>query len=467
MSEFAMSVVDMSNLTAGEEFAYRKRGVAEFVLVVISIAIGVGAFAAVGLGLNGKLLPNFTLTSVWFSLLILSAYAGIRKFAPYADPTVLPIIAALNGIGLAMIERIHQTLSGTPKGETQLMWTTIGVAVFLGILATLRDHRRLQAFTYTSAAAAVVLLLLPLVPGLGVPINGAQIWIHLGSFSFQPGEVAKVLLILSFAGYLVVHRDALALAGRRIFFIDLPRGRDLGPILAMWLVGLAILIFQNDLGFPFVLFGLFLVLLYVSTERPGWIVVGAVLALVGGVAAYLGVGHVRVRVQIWENPFAHATGSGYQLVQGFYGMAWGGLTGRGWGQGHPGITPFSYSDFMSASIGEELGLTGLLAVLVLYVLLVERGLRTALISRDNFGKLLATGLATVTVLQVFAVVGGVIGLIPLTGLTTPFLSYGGSSLISNWAVAAILLRVSDQARRPLPRWNADEDSDATAVVVLR
>ena len=148
-------------------------------------------------------------------------------------------------------------------------------------------------------------------------------------------------------------------------------------------------------------------------------------------------------------------------------MAWGGLTGRGWGQGHPGITPFSYSDFMSASIGEELGLTGLIAILVLYVLLVERGLRTALISRDNFGKLLATGLATVTVLQVFAVVGGVVGLIPLTGLTTPFLSYGGSSLISNWAVAAILLRVSDQARRPLPRWNADDESDATAVVVLR
>lgn len=462
-----MSVVDMSNLTAGSEFAYRKRGVAELTLVIVSIAIGIFSFAAVGLGLNGKLLGNFTVTAIWFALLILAAHVAIRRLAAYADPTVLPLVAALNGIGLAMIERIHQTQPSAPKGETQLVWTTIGVATFIGILAGLRDHRRLQAFTYTSGAAAVILLLLPLVPGLGVPINGAQIWIHLSSFSFQPGEVAKVLLIISFSSYLVVHRDALALAGRRIFFIDLPRGRDLGPVLAMWLIGLAILIFQNDLGFPFVLFGLFLVLLYISTERPGWIVVGAVLALVGGIAAYVGVGHVRVRVQIWENPFAHASGSGYQLVQGFYGMAWGGLTGRGWGQGHPGITPFSYSDFMSASIGEELGLTGLLAILCLYVLLVERGLRTALISRDNFGKLLATGLATVTVLQVFAVVGGVLGLIPLTGLTTPFLSYGGSSLISNWAVAAILLRVSDQARRPLPRWTDDDDSDATAVVVLR
>lgn len=463
-----MNAVDMTNLTATDEFAYRQRGVAEFVLLACSIVLGIGAFASVGLGLDGSLLPNFTVTAVWFAAVIVAAHVAVRRLAPYADPTVLPVIAALNGIGLAMIERIHQTSPrSTPPGETQLMWTTLGVAGFIGILVMLRDHRRLQAFTYTSAAAAVGLLLLPLVPGLGVNINGARIWIHLGSFSFQPGEVAKVLLIISFSGYLVQHRDALALAGRRLLFIDLPRGRDLGPILATWLVGLAILIFQNDLGFPFVLFGLLLVLLYVSTERPGWIVVGAVLALLGGIAAYAAVGHVRVRVQIWTDPFAHATTSGYQLVQGFYGMAWGGLTGRGWGEGRPGITPFSYSDFMSASIGEELGLTGLLAVLVLYILLVERGLRTALISRDNYGKLLAVGISTVLVLQVFAVVGGVLGLIPLTGLTTPFLSYGGSSLISNWAVAAILLRISDQARRPLPRWNTDEDVDATAVVALR
>jgi cell division protein FtsW (lipid II flippase) len=371
-----------------------------------------------------------------------------------------------------MIERIHHATPAPPYdpgpgAAKQLMWTTIGVIGFIAILAFLRDHRRLQTFTYTSGAAAVALLLLPLVPGLGVDINGARIWIHLGSFSFQPGEVAKILLVISFAGYLVQHRDALALAGRRILFVDLPRGRDLGPILAMWAIGMAILVFQNDLGFPFVLFGLLLVLLYISTERPGWIVVGALLAIVGGVAAYLAVGHVRVRVDIWLHPFADPQNKGYQLVQGFFGMAWGGLTGRGWGQGHPYIVPFSYSDFMSASIGEELGLTGLIAVLLLYVLLVERGLRTALISRDNFGKLVAIGLATVLMLQVFAVVGGVLGLIPLTGLTTPFLSYGGSSLISNWALAGLLLRISDQARRPLPRWNADDDIDATAVVSLR
>ncbi|HWU33027.1 MAG TPA: FtsW/RodA/SpoVE family cell cycle protein [Marmoricola sp.] len=466
-----MSSVDMANLTAGDEFTYRKRGVAEFALVLVSICIGVFSFAAVGFGLEGRVLSTFPTMTAWFAFVIIAAHVAIRRFAPYADPTILPIISALNGIGLAMIERLHHAQPHTaPSGAKQLMWTTVGVICFIAILAFMRDHRRLQGVTYTSAAAAVALLLLPLLPGIGTNINGARIWIHLGSFSFQPGEIAKILLVVSFAGYLVQHRDALALAGRRVLFVDLPRGRDLGPIVAMWAIGMAILVFQNDLGFPFVLFGLLLVLLYVSTERPGWLVVGGILATLGGVIAYLAVGHFRTRVQIWIDPFGHLhdpVHDSSQLVQGFYGMAWGGLTGRGWGQGQPWRTPFNYSDFMSASIGEELGLTGLIAILLLYVLFVERGLRTALISRDNLGKLLAIGLSTVVMLQVFAIVGGVLGLIPLTGLTTPFLSYGGSSLISNWAVAALLVRISDQARRPLPRWNADDDVDATAVVVLR
>lgn len=465
-----MSVVDMSNLTSGEEFTYRKRGVAELLLVVVSIALGVGAFAATGLGHTGKLYSSFPLMAVWFAALIVGAHVAIRRFAPYADPTLLPIVATLNGIGIAMIERIHHSQRPDPTGSKQLMWTTIGVICFAAILVYLRDHLRLQSFTYTAGAAAVALLLLPLLPGIGTDINGARIWIHLGSFSFQPGEIAKLLLVISFAGYLVQHRDALALAGRRVVFVDLPRGRDLGPILAMWAVGMAILVFQNDLGFPFVLFGLLLILLYVATERPGWLVVGGVLAAAGGIFAYLAVGHFRTRVEIWLDPFSNYGDRFHdssQLVNGFYGMAWGGLTGRGWGQGQPWKTAFSYSDFMSASIAEELGLTGLIAILLLYVLLVERGLRAALISRDNFGKLLAVGLSSVLMLQVFAIVGGVLGLIPLTGLTTPFLSYGGSSLISNWIVVALLIRISDQARRPLPRWNADGDIDATAVVVVR
>jgi cell division protein FtsW (lipid II flippase) len=278
--------------------------------------------------------------------------------------------------------------------------------------------------------------------------------------------VAKVLLVIFFAGYLVLHRDALALAGRRFGGIDFPRGRDLGPILVMWLISLGILVFQRDLGSSLLFFGLFLVMLYVATERPGWLVVGTTLFAVGSYLGYLLFSHVASRVDAWLHPFSAHVNS-YQLVQGMYGMAWGGLVGRGLGQGDPTLIPFSYSDFIIASIGEELGLTGIIAVIVLYGLLVERGLRAALVCRDAFGKLVATGLAVTFALQVFVVVGGVTKLIPLTGLTTPFLSYGGSSLVANWAMIALLLRISDQARRPLPDLTGPTDDDATQVVMVR
>jgi cell division protein FtsW (lipid II flippase) len=311
---------------------------------------------------------------------------------------------------------------------------------------------------------------MPLMPLLGTTINGARIWIRLGPLSFQPGEVAKVCLVIFFSGYLVLHRDALALAGKRFAGIDFPRGRDLGPILTMWLVSLAILVFQRDLGSSLLFFGLFLVMLYVATERPGWLVVGAALFGAGSYAGYLFFGHVQTRVDAWLHPFPATAGS-YQIVQGLYGMSWGGMVGRGLGLGHPTLIPFSYSDFIMASIGEELGLTGVMAILVLYGIIVERGLRTALVCRDAFGKLVATGLAVAFALQVFVVVGGVTKLIPLTGLTTPFMSYGGSSLVANWAIIALLLRISDQARRPLPNLSGPGDGpngeDATQVVMMR
>jgi cell division protein FtsW (lipid II flippase) len=344
---------------------------------------------------------------------------------------------------------------------------TLGVVLFVAVLVVIRDHRRLQAFTYTAGFAAIVLLLMPLLPVLGTQINGARIWIRLGPFSFQPGELAKVLLVVFFAGYLVLHREALALAGRRFAGIDFPRGRDLGPILVMWLVSLAVLVFQRDLGSSLLFFGLFLVMLYVATERPGWLVVGSAMFLAGAYVGYLAFGHVQRRVDAWLHPFdPDNAANAYQIIQGMYGMAWGGLVGRGLGQGDPTLIPFSYSDFIVASIGEELGLTGVMAVLLLYGLIVERALRTALVCRDAFGKLVATGLAVVLALQVFVVVGGVTKLIPLTGLTTPFLSYGGSSLVANWAIIALLLRISDQARRPLPELTSpDQDENETTQVV--
>jgi len=455
-------------------FVHRRRRGAELVLLILSLVVGIGAYAAVGLGVDGETPVNLFTYGGWLAALVVACHVVIRIFAPYADPVLLPIVSALNGLGLAIIHRIDLAReAANPDARTfagtQLIWTTLGVALFITVLVVLRDHRRLQAFTYTAGLAGVLLLLLPFVPGIGRNINGARIWVNLGPFSFQPGEIAKVLLVIAFAGYLVLHRDALALAGRRFLFVDLPRGRDLGPILAMWLVSLGILVFQRDLGSSLLFFGLFLVMLYVATERPGWLVVGGSMFVVGAYVAYLVLGHVQTRINVWRDPFDPDV-NGYQIVQSLYGLAWGGLVGRGLGQGNPQITPVAESDFILSAIGEELGLTGVMAVILLYGIVVERGLRTALICRDDFGKLMAAGFAAVLALQVFVVIGGVTKLIPLTGLTTPFLSAGGSSLIANWVIIALLLRISDQARRPPPELvepDEDYDADATQVVKIR
>ncbi len=446
-------------------FVHRRRRGAELFLLVLALAVGIGAYAAVGLGVEGRVPADILGYGGVLAALVVAAHVVVRFVAPYADPVLLPVVAALNGLGLAVIHRLDLAFADIPGrndtyAQQQLVWMTVGVALFVATLVILRDHRLLSRFTYTAGLAAILLLLLPMVPGVGKTVNGARIWIAVGPFSFQPGEVAKVLLVVAFAGYLVLHRDALALAGRRVVFVDLPRGRDLGPILAMWLISLGILVFQKDLGSSLLFFGLFLVMLYVSTERPGWLVVGGLLFFGGAALAFQLFGHVQNRVNIWLDPmpyFDQSPGSG-QIVEGLFGMSWGGLIGRGFGDGDPARVPFAESDFIISSIGEELGLTAVIAVILLYGLIVERALRAALISRDGFGKLLATGLAGVFALQVFVVIGGVTRLIPLTGLTTPFLSYGGSSLVANWVIIALLLRVSDQARRPVPDLSGEDDS---------
>jgi cell division protein FtsW (lipid II flippase) len=455
----------VSGYPATAQLVHRRRRGAELVLVVLALAVGIGAHAAVGLGLEGKVPTDIVRHASWLAALGIGAHLVVRFLAPYADPVLLPVALALNGLGLAMIYRIDLA-SRTDHASKQLLWTTLGMLLFAGVLLVLKDHRRLQAYTYTSGLVAVLLLVLPLVPGLGTEINGARIWIHVGGFSFQPGEVAKVALVVAFSGYLVLHRDALALAGRRFAGIDFPRGRDLGPILAMWLISLGVLVFQRDLGSSLLFFGLFLVMLYVATERPGWLVVGALLFAGGSLLAYTFESHVKARVEGWLDPFSNTSAFG-QIVEGLYGMAYGGLVGRGLGQGEPWRIPFAYSDFIVAAIGEELGLTGVIAMLLLFGIIVERALRTALICRDGFGKLMATGLGVVFALQVFVVVGGVTRLIPLTGLTTPFMSYGGSSMVANWVVIGLLLRISDQVRRPLPEVQPLLADDATTVVRLR
>ncbi|GAA1723465.1 FtsW/RodA/SpoVE family cell cycle protein [Aeromicrobium alkaliterrae] len=448
----------------------RKRRGAELVLTVMAVGLAIFAYCAVGLGAEGRVPAGVVGLAVTLIAVAVAANLLIRRFAPYADPVLLPLVLCLNGLGLAMIYRIdlgyeERRDSWASLAPNQLMWTGLGLVAFAIVLTVIRDHRRLQTLTYSFGLAAVILLILPLVPGIGENIRGARIWISLGPFSFQPGEAAKICLAIFFAGYLAEKREALALAGRRVIGIDLPRGRDLGPIIVAWLVSIGVLVLQRDLGSSLLFFGLFVVLLFIATERAGWIFVGGLLFVLGAWFGYLQFGHVRARFDVWLNPFADPD-QNFQVISALYGLAHGGLLGRGWGQGSPELTPFGYSDFIAASMGEELGLTGLMAILLIYGLIVERGLRISLTCRDAFGKLLAAGLAISLALQVFVVIGGVTRLIPLTGLTTPFLSQGGSSIVMNWAIIAILLRISDQTRRPAPAVQAVGEDEATQVVKL-
>ncbi len=430
----------------------RTRRNVEAVLIVMAVAVALGAYALVGLNVNGRLPPGMIGYAAGLAALAGSVHVVLRLRAKYADPVLLPIATAINGIGLVVIHRLDLA-EGRSFGESlafrQLIWTAVGVAAAVAVLLLVRDHRVLRRYTYTAMVAGLALLLLPLVPLLGHTINGARLWIRIGPMSFQPGELAKIVLTVFFAGYLVTARDSLSLVGRKVLGLQLPRARDLGPILVAWLASLGVLVFERDLGTSLLFFGLFVALLYVATERTSWIVIGLVLFAGGAFLAWTAFAHVQKRVDIWLHPFAaNLVDASYQLVQALYGMASGGLLGTGLGQGRPDLVPFAESDFIVAAIGEELGLTGMFALLLLYLLMVERGLRTAIGVRDGFGKLLAAGLAFSVALQCFVVIGGVTRVIPLTGLTTPFLAYGGSSLVANWMLVAILLRISDSARRP-------------------
>ncbi|ROS75575.1 FtsW/RodA/SpoVE family cell cycle protein [Cellulomonas sp. PhB143] len=429
----------------------------ELVLLVLALALGIGAFANVALRTLGELPEDFYVYSAVWAGLALVAHVVLRIRAPFADQVLLPVAVALNGIGLAAIYRYdvarHLQDRSSDLARGQLTMSALAIVLACVLVFVLRDHRALRRTTYTAMILGLLLILLPLVPHIGTSINGAQIWIRVAGFSFQPAEVAKIVLAVFFAGYLVTNRDTLALAGRKVLGLQLPRLRDLGPILLVWAASLGVLVFENDLGTSILFFGLFVAMLYVATERFSWVVLGVGLLAAAAVFAATTVPHVQQRVEAWLHPFDDAVynqtpgGSG-QLVQGLFAMANGGLFGTGWGNDYPLLTPYSYSDFIYTMLGEQLGLTGLLGILALYILFVERGLRTALGVRDGFGKLLACGLAFTVALQLFVVVGGITRIIPLTGLTLPFVAQGGSSVLANWLIVALLLRVSDNARRP-------------------
>jgi cell division protein FtsW (lipid II flippase) len=443
----------------------RGRRRTELAMLVFAVGVVLLAYASVGLSMTGRIPAGIVGYGLAFAVLMLLAHLAIRWLAPWADPLMLPLAALLNGLGIVMIYRLQQSgrdgnagrLIATMSTSTtllQLVWSTVGVAAFVAVLALVREPRTLQRYTYTFGAVGLLLLAIPaLLPASLSEVNGAKVWISIGSFSVQPGEFAKLALAVFFAGYLVAKRDVLSLAGRRVLGIDLPRARDLGPVLIAWVASLLILIFETDIGQSALFFGMFLVMLYIATQRTSWLLIGGALFLSGAFVASKLFAHVGERVTIWLHPFdpQNVYHSSYQLVQGLYGMGFGGVLGTGLGNGQPYWTPLVQSDFIFTAFGEELGLTGLMAILLIYGLIVERGLRAAVAVRDPFSKLLAGGLAFVLALQVFVIVGGVTQLIPLTGITTPFLSQGGSSLVASWMLIAVLMRVSDTARRPAPQ----------------
>ena len=411
---------------------------------------------------------TFWVPAALLSILFLGLHLVVRFTARYADPVLIPAVALINGLGVGFLRRLDlaralankQPIPGVfaGTGGRQLAWTMGSLILAAILLLVIRDHKVVSRYAYTLGLVGIVLVMIPAVlPSSLSEVNGAKLWIKLGGFSIQPGEFAKLALVSFFAYYLVRKREVLSLASRRILGIDFPRGRDLGPVVTVWLLSLLVLVFEKDLGTALLYFGLFVVTLYVATERASWLIIGLIMFFSGVYVAYLlgaSVGgpfaNFYDRVSIWLDPFApkFVTGRGYQLVQSLLGLGTGGLFGSGPGAGSPGLVPEVRTDFIFAGMGEEIGLFGLAALLVVYLLIVERGLRAGLAVRDSFGKLVAGGLAFTLGLQIFVIVGGITGLIPLTGQTTPFMSAGGSSLMANWLLVAMLLRISDAARRP-------------------
>ena len=446
----------------------------ELALILGALVVGLGGLLQVNWATGDAVPTSHWLVIGLVAVLAIVMHVIVRWKARYADPILLPAATLLTMLGLVMLYRLdvaaalraarNDAPAPTPDVTAQLTWFAIATVLFVAVIVLVEDHRRLQRYTYTFGLVGLLLLVLPLAPIVGATINGATLWIRVGQFSFQPAELSKILLTIFFAGYLVEKRDSLAIVRTKVLGLGVPRLKDLGPIFVAWLVSLAVLIFQRDLGTSLLFFGLFVSMLYIATQRRSWLILGALLFGIGGLLSYHFFSHVRSRVTVWLDPWSYADTGGYQIVQSLYGLANGGVFGAGLGQGFPNYVPFAQTDFIIAALGEELGLTGLFAIIALYAILIERGLRTAVSVRDGFGQLLAAGLSITLALQVFVIIGGVTRLIPLTGLTTPFLSYGGSSLIANWIIVALLLRISDRARRPQDLAAPAPDEALTQVV---
>lgn len=425
-----------------------KRGTEVFLLVFVAVLV-TGALALVEISQEQTVTRWLLYYGVAFLALFTAAHLAVRRWAPYADPLILPLVALINGLGLVMLHRLDLAeVAGAPFTGKQILFSTAGVALFVLVLAFIRDHRTLASYGYTCGLVGLALLALPgLLPASISERNGAKLWIGVGGMSIQPGEFAKILLLIFFASFLVSKRELFTTAGRRFLGVDFPRARDLMPVLVAWFLSIGIVVVEKDLGTSLLFFGIVLVMIYIATERAVWVVLGLSLFAIGCLVANSLFDHVASRFDAWLDPLAEGAAND-QLRTALFGMANGGITGSGLGSGMPYLTPWAASDFIITAIAEELGLIGIIAVLLVYLLLMMRGLRSALAVRDSFGKLFAGGLSFTLALQLFVVAGGVTALIPMTGLTAPFLASGGSSLLANYILVALLLRVSDAARRP-------------------
>ncbi|HET6643559.1 MAG TPA: FtsW/RodA/SpoVE family cell cycle protein [Gaiellaceae bacterium] len=405
-------------------------------LVVVGVIVGFG-FASVYIARQEVVNSASLSYGLFFLGLYLVAHLIARMTVPNADPYLLPMAGLLTGIGVTEIYRLDEN-----DAFRQGLWIVIGLGAFAATLFLLReDYRRLESYKYLFGLGAIALLLLPSVPGLGDTVNGARLWVDVGPLHFQPGELAKILLIVFLAGYLREKREVLAQF----------RLKDLGPLFLIWGAAMLVLVVTNDLGGGLLYFGIFLAMLYVATAQVWFVVAGSVLFVGGAAAVYSAIPRVQERVQIWLDPWKDAYGDGYQTVQSHYSIANGGFGGTGLGQGtftdaagHQ-LIPYVNTDFIYSALAQELGLIGICAFLLVYMLFAARGFRIALLAQDGFSKLLAVGLTFAFTLQAFIIIGGILRIIPLTGITLPFVSYGGSSIVANFVLLAGLLLVSDRA----------------------
>ena len=385
------------------------------------------------------------------------AHVAIAILAPYADQVMLPVVALLNAIGLVVIYRLDlaERPGYGPLAERQMLWSLVGVGLMVLTLIVVRDHKSLSRYSYLLGLVGLILLALPLVWPQPPGYEEARIWLWLGPFSIQPGEFSKILLLIFFAQLLAQKRALFTVAGRRFAGLTFPRLRDLAPILMVWAIAILIMAVSNDFGPALLLFATVLGMVYFATGRASWLAIGLALVAIGGYAVYQVSSKIQERVSNFLDPFADFEGIGNQPANALIGLSWGGITGTGLGYGHPELVPVAHSDYILAALGEELGFVGIAAVLCLFGVFITRGFRTAMQARDSYGKLLASGLALTIAIQIFVVAGGVSAMLPMTGLTTPFMSAGGSSIMANYILLGLLLRISNSANRP-----SEFDADA-------